>query len=80
MGASSWVQADLADFVEEGCLRQFVLLLHFLGSESSDEDRGAVPDDLQDLSRRYFRDIDLEIGISVIPCPAVESADDGHNV
>jgi hypothetical protein len=53
-----------------------VFLVDFLSSESSDKDRGSVPDDLKNLSGRDFGDIDFEIGIPVVPGPAVEPADD----
>ena len=56
------------------------LLVHFLGGEPADEDGRAVPDDLQHLSGRDLGDVDLEVGVPVVPGPAVEPADDCHCV
>lgn len=72
------VEADLADWVKEGGSGVFVFLLVIFGlGESSDENGGSVPDNLEDLSGRDFGDIDLKIGIPIVPGPAVEPSDGG---
>lgn len=74
---SSRVQAHFADLVEQGGLGVLiVLLITLLGCQSSDEDWSTVPDDLKDLSRGDFGDVDFEISVSIVPGPSVESADD----
>jgi hypothetical protein len=55
-------------------------LVDFGSCQSSDEDGGTVPNNLEDFSGRNFGNIDLKIGISVIPGPSVESADDSESV
>jgi hypothetical protein len=55
-------------------------LLNFLSSKSSDEDWSTIPYDLEHFSWRDLGNIDFEIGISIVSSPAVQPADDGHNV
>ncbi len=70
------VDADLAGFVEQGRLGQLVLLLDFLVCQSADEDGSAVPHNLQHLAGRNLGNVDFEVGVSVVACPSVETADD----
>ena len=49
-------------------------LVNFLCCKSSNEDWNTIPNDLKHLSWRNFRDINLEICISIISCPSIKSA------
>lgn len=51
-----------------------------MGSQSSNKDWSSVPYDLEDFPWWNFRNINFKIGVSIIPSPPIESADDGHNV
>ena len=55
-------------------------MLNFLGSKSSDEDWSPVPYDLEHFSWGDLGNIYFEIGISIVSSPAVQPADDGHDV
>lgn len=80
MSVSSWIETDLTDLIKHSGFGQFILLLHLLRSEPSNEDWGSIPHDLQYLSWWDFRDIHLKIGVTVVPGPSVESANDGDSV
>lgn len=77
---SCLIQANLTDFIEQGRSGELIFILNLLGSKSSNEDGCSVPDDLQYFSRWDFGDIDFKIGISIISCPSIESADDSDDV
>lgn len=57
-----------------------VLLMNFLGGQSSDENGGSVPHNLENLSGGEFGDIDLHIGIPVVPGPTIKSANESDGV
>lgn len=91
MGADCWAhqhlsiscgaQHDLAWFVQNGLSWVLVVfLVDFLSSKSSDEDWSAVPDNLENLSRRETGNVDFHVGIPVVSSPAVEPADDSDCV
>ena len=81
MSVAGRVEADLADRVKEGGFGVFVFFLVIFGlGESSDEDGGSVPDNLEDLSGRDFGDIDLKIGIPIVPGPPIEPSDNSDCV
>ena len=81
MSVAGRIEADLADRVKEGGFGVFVFFLVIFGlGESSDEDGGSVPDNLEDLSGRDFGDIDLKIGIPIVPGPPIEPSDNSDCV
>lgn len=78
---TSRCKAHLADRIQKRGFRVLVLfLVHLLGSKSSNKNRRPIPNNLHDLPRRNLTDINLKIGISIVPGPAIESADDGNRV
>ncbi len=57
-----------------------MFLLHLFSCQSSDEDRSSVPDDLDNLGRWEFRDVDFHVRIPVVPGPPGESSNGGNGV
>ena len=81
LSVSCRVEADLADLIQKSRFGVFVFFLVDFGrSQSSDENGSSVPDDLENFSWGDFRNINLEVGISVIPGPSIEPADDSEGV
>jgi hypothetical protein len=74
-------QQHLFSLVDDGIGRELVVLLVNLGSgQSSDENRGTVPDNLEHFSGREVGDVDFHVGVPVVPLPSVEPADDTDGV
>jgi hypothetical protein len=55
-------------------------LVDFRSSQSSDKNGSSIPHNLEDFSWRNFGDINLEIGISVIPSPSIEPANESEGI
>jgi hypothetical protein len=73
LGVACGAQHDLFSGVQNGLGWVLVLLLDLGLGDPTDEDWLPVPDDLQDLSGRELRDIDLQIGIPIVALPAIHA-------
>lgn len=57
-----------------------IFLMNLLSSEPSNKNWSPIPNNLQNLSWWKFRNLNFHIGISIISCPAIESADKANSV
>lgn len=57
-----------------------ILLMNLLSSKSSHKNWSTIPDNLDDLARWEFRDVNFHICISIISCPSIQPADDSNRV
>jgi hypothetical protein len=79
-GFTGWSEDDFRALVKNGFNWVIIFLLDLFGSKSSDEDRGTVPDNLDDFGRWQFRDIDLHVGVPVVSGPSGESSNGGDAI
>lgn len=76
-GVSCRGKTDLTHLIKKGRTRILVLfLVDFLSSQSSNEDWCSVPNNLKDFSWRNLRDLDFEIGVTIVTGPSVKSSND----
>mmetsp|Transcript_48292 Transcript_48292/g.67076 ORF Transcript_48292/g.67076 Transcript_48292/m.67076 type:complete len:209 (-) Transcript_48292:31-657(-) len=80
LGVTGVGKDDLLTLINKSVGGVLVLLLDFGGSQSSDEDRGTVPDDLHNLTGRKLTNFHLHISILVVSLPTVQSANNTHSV
>jgi len=81
LSITCWGKANFTHWIQKCSFGVFVLLLvNFLGCQSSDKDRGSIPNNLHDLSWRNLRNIDFEISISIISSPSIQSSNDGYSI
>ena len=80
LGVTSIRKNCLSVRVKKSVLRIFILFLDFVGSDSSNEDRSTIPNELHAFTRGKGTNINFRVSISFVSLPSIKTANHTHSI